>query len=788
MKIKAFHIYFFLTGTFLISACNSTKYLKDNEYLLRKNRVNISGEKKNIEKDVLTGLIEQTPNKQFMGIRFKMWFYYFGLHGKDKPINRWFKNKIGEPPVIFEPRLASNALNQIKSYLNNIGYFDSKVDYYVEYKQNNRQKVKVHYNIRLSEPYRINKHDYSIPDPEIRYYILKNSEGSLIDSNRIYNAYTLEEERNRITQMLKNKGYYNFSKEYIFFEADTTIGHKQLNIITNIKNRYIPAPGKTAKYIEKNHRKYYIKNIYINTDYNPLVKGSGTKDTLSVKMPRYSNPSDTNFYILTYSGHLRLHPTAITQSIFINNNQPFNLKDVQQTYKRLSDVRFFKYADIQFNEAGHVDTSDNSRLLDCHIQLSRSKLQAFTVEAEGTNTGGDLGIGANLTYQNKNIFRSAEILTLRLKGSMEVQRLGSVKMESKDEFLFFNTIQTGAEAILYFPRFLVPVPQTTFPKYFKPKTSLTVGVNYQKRPLYRRYIANLSFGYDWSESKNKKHIFFPFDLNSVKVFPTAELDSIINNLKDERLRNQYTDHLIPSMKYSYIYNNQEINKLKNFIYFRGNIETSGNIFNAIDQFIKAPKNEEGYYTLFNIRYAQYIRLDVDLRYYILLNENSRIAVRGVFGIGVPYGNSDDLPFEKGFYGGGANGMRGWRFRSLGPGTYRNADTDFDRMGDMKLEGNIEYRFPVYRFLKSAIFVDAGNIWLLTTDDSFPGGKFEFNDFIDEMAMDAGIGLRFDFGFFVFRIDGALPIRDPSLTAGERWTLKKIELKRLNWNIGIGYPF
>lgn len=505
--------------------------------------MNLSGKKANIEKDVLTSLIEQTPNNQFLGIRFKMWFYYFGLHGKDKPINRWFKNKLGEPPVIFDSRLAGNSIKQIKSYLNNIGYFDSDVDYKIRYKKNKRQKVKIDYNIKLSPPFRIRKHAYEIPDPEIKYYVLKNEDESLIDSNKNYNAYTLEEERDRITNMLKNQGYYNFSKEYIYFEVDTTIGHKKLDISTFIKNRSVAIPGKPGKYTRKNHNKYYIRNIYINTNYNPLVKGSGTTDTLRVKIPRYSNPSDSNHYTLTYSGKLRLKPTAITQSVFINNDEPFNLEDVQQTYKRLSDIRFFKYADIQFNEINNIiDTLEESRFLDCRIQLSRSKLQAFTIEAEGTNTGGDLGVGGNLTYQNKNIFRGAEILTLRLKGSMEVQRLGTAEQESGDEFLFFNTIQTGAEAILYFPRFLVPVPQTTFPKYFKPKTSLTVGVNYQKRPLYRRYIANFSFGYDWTESRFKKHIFFPFDLNSVKVYPTAELDSIINNLKDERLKNQYTDH------------------------------------------------------------------------------------------------------------------------------------------------------------------------------------------------------------------------------------------------------
>lgn len=772
-----------------LSACNISNHLSKNQYLLTKNKVDITEKKARLELDEINSLIEQHPNQSLFGIaRVKMWLYMWTDHPDRSKFASWINKTLGEKPVIFDTRLAETSETQISSYLNNIGYFNNIVSF--NKRLNKRQnKVDIDYIIDLSTPYSIRKISYLIPDPEIKYLILKNNSYSLLDTGQVYNAYTFEEERNRLANILKNEGYYAFNKEYVYFEVDTTIGHNQLDVTVNISNRQMQG-SVPDEVTEAAHKRFLINDIYINTDYNPLAAQERKSDTLLVNLPRDDDRNKFLPYYFIYRDQFRIKPQAITQSIFLEPGQLFVLQDVQKSYKRLNNIRLFKYANIQFHEIERNST-DTSKFdyLDCNIQLSRAKLQSYTIEAEGTNTGGDLGIGFNLVYQNKNIFRGAEILSVRTKFAMEVQRLSSVEKETDDKtFLFFNTMETGGEISLYFPRFLIPVRHTTFSKYFKPKTTLTTGINYQRRPKYERYITNLSFGYDWSASEFKEHIFLPFDISLVKVFPTPAFDTILDNLKDERLKNQFTDHLIMAMSYSYVFNNQDINKLKNFTYFRGNIETAGNMLNAMDQVIQAPRNEEGYYTLLNIRYAQYIRTDLDFRYYFILNENNTIATRAIFGVGIPYGNSDALPFEKGFYGGGANGMRAWEFRSLGPGAYVSDDANFDRMGDMKIEANIEYRFPIYKFFKSALFVDAGNVWLLNDNQSFPEGNFKFNSFLSEIAMDAGLGLRFDFGFFIFRIDGAVPLRNPALPKGDRWSFNEISFRRINWNFGIGYPF
>ncbi|MDZ7741344.1 MAG: BamA/TamA family outer membrane protein [Bacteroidota bacterium] len=772
----------------LAAGCNISKHLTDKQYLLVRNKVKFEDKPGELDVEELKVLIRQKPNTSLLGIaRVKMWIYLWTDHEDRSNFSKWINEKLGEKPVVYDKQMADASQSQIQRYLNNVGYFSSKVEFNRKFKNKRENKVLVDYNIDLKRPYRINNVEHDITDQDLRFYVLYNKEKSLLKEGKIYNAYTLEEERNRISNLLKNNGYYEFNKEYIFFEVDSTIGNHKLDIIINISNVKIQEKySDTAEYVD--HQKYYINEIFVNTGYNPLAQKSIPYDTTSVSIQGKNN--DSVPYNFIYQDRMKIRPQAVTQSIFIEPGRFFILNDVQRTYHRLNDIRLFKYAHIQFSQVPDRDSMPGMRkYLNCNIQLSMAKRQSYTVEAEGTNTGGNLGVGGNLTYQNKNIFRGAEILSVRLSGSIEVQKLSSVENETQDKtFLFFNTLETGAEVRLYFPRFLVPVRQTVFPKYFKPKTTITTGINYQRRPKYDRYITSLSFGYDWTESSTSKHILFPLDINLVKVLPTPAFDSILNTLEDQRLKNQFTDHLILAAKYSFIYNNQQISKVKNFLYFRGNLETSGNIMKLTDQLLNAPKNENGNYTLFGIRYAQYFRTDIDLRYYFVLSEESRIATRLLMGIGIPYGNSDAIPFEKGFYGGGANGMRAWKFRSLGPGSYINADTDFDRMGDMKLEINAEYRFPIYSFFKGAFFVDAGNVWLLNQDPSFPGGEFQFSNFAREIAIGGGFGLRMDFGFFVFRIDGAVPFRNPAQPTGERWVFDKAGFNRVNWNFGIGYPF
>jgi outer membrane protein assembly factor BamA len=778
---------YFIAISLLLTACNISKHFSDKEYLLNKNSISIKGNKKNINPEEIKSLIQQNPNSSFFGLaRIKMWIYLWTDHPDRSKFTKWINKSLGEKPVIFSARDANLSKSQMVGYLNNIGYFNTKVSY-ARTINKRKNKVDLLYNIKLNKPYTISRIDFNIDDNLIRYMVLANNFRSKLDTGLVYNAYVLEDIRDKISTTLKNNGYYDFNKEYVYFEVDTTLGNKKLSISLNIPNTNKKVGDTTIK---EDHKRYFINKVFINTNYDPLGNVNTVSDTnlFLVSVGR----SDSLPYYFIHQNKIKIKPQAVTQSIFINPGQPFVLNQVQRTYKRLNDIRIFKYANIQFSEinpSGANPPQTNKNYLNCNILLTRAKLQAYTIEAEGTNTGGDLGLGGNLTYQNRNIFRGAEVLSLKLKGAMEIQRLSTVEQEdASDAFLFFNTMETGAEINLYFPRFLAPVKQTIFPKYFKPRTSISTGINFQRRPNYERYITNISFGYDWNESELKKHILIPAEINLVKVNPSAEFDSILQNLENQRLKNQFTDHLIVAAKYSFVFNNQKINKLTNFIYFRGNLEASGNLLQLTDQIIKAPKDGDGNYSLFNIRYAQYIRTDLDFRYYILLTEKSRIAIRALFGIGVPYGNSEALPFEKGFYGGGANGMRAWEFRSLGPGTYQNTQTGFDRMGDMKIEGNIEYRFPIYSFFNGALFLDAGNIWLLKNDVTLPGGKFKVDTFMDEFAIDGGLGFRFDFGFFLFRIDGAIVLRDPALPPGKRWDWNGIGLENINWNFGIGYPF
>ncbi len=391
--------------------------------------------------------------------------------------------------------------------------------------------------------------------------------------------------------------------------------------------------------------------------------------------------------------------------------------------------------------------------------------------------------------ENKNLFRGAEVFNIRLKGALEAQEGGQTSEETESQkVLFFNNFEAGIEANLRIPKFLAPINQDIFSRYFRPKTNINIGYNWQDNLDYERTITNFSFSYEWSETRTKSHILFPADINLVKVNTTAYFDSLLSQ-ESERYKNQYTDHLIVGLKYSYIFNNQQLNKIRNFFYFRGNIETSGNIIALAEQIAGNDPNAEGYRTLFGIRYSQYVKTDYDFRYYIMKSKNHNIAFRAAFGIAIPYGNSIDIPFEKGFYGGGANGMRAWPLRYLGPGAYQNLNPEIERVGDFQIEGNIEYRFSIYKIFKGAFFYDIGNIWYLRENETFPGGELSFEEFPGEFAMDAGVGVRLDFNYFIFRIDVAQRIKDPAYPQGDRWVIgKESGWFKPVFNLGIGYPF
>lgn len=748
-----------------LAACSSVRKIPEDKYLLKKNKLSITNPSKDVDMSDLTGFIQPRTNKKFIGIfPLKVWWY------------NSFK-KGGEAPVLLDNSLIKESEDQLDKYLGSIGFFNSEFSHEILYPH--KKKSVVEYSITLSEPYRYRNINYTIKDDSITSLVNDIKNIPLLKTGDIFNAYKLDDERNRITSLLNQNGYFKFSKDFIYFEIDSMLNSKLMDVNIIIKNIIIPSSDPKIEPTEIKHRVYYINDIHVFPDYKPFIGDSIKFDTLDIG-------DITNNYQFVFEPPLKIKPKVITRSSFIQKNEKYNELDARETFKKLNDLSIYRYVNVNFRETDTVNPEKN--YLDCTIQLARNATQSYSTEAQGTNSGGDLGFGGYLTYQNRNLFRGGEVFNVRLKLALEAQSQVSGITTDNKYLSFFNTLEYGVDAKLLLPKFLAPIRQDRFSRYFRPKTSINAGYNFQDRQEYLRVITNFAFGYEWSMSKYVNHLLSPVDINLIKVNTTPDFDSVLLE-ESERFRNQYTDNVIFAMKYSYIFNNQEINKIKNFTYFRGNIEFAGNLLDAIVKNIGVESNEEGYRTIMGIRYSQYVKTNFDFRYYIPINLTHALAFRTFLGIAIPYGNSIDIPFEKGYYGGGANGMRAWQLRYLGPGAYPNSNSRLERVGDIMIEGNFEYRFPIIRVLKGALFYDIGNVWLLNENETFPGGKFNFNTFLGELAMDAGIGLRLDFSYFIFRIDLAQKLTDPALPAGNRF----VPASYKKWfnpvvNLGIGYPF
>ncbi len=765
---------FFFVFIAAFYSCSITRDVPENEYLLAHTKVHITNPNKQIEPDDLLYYLQQRPNKKLFGLLQ----YKLMLHN--------IKDKWGEPPEILDKALVTKSEEQMKKYLNNRGYYNSEVK--GEVIPIKPKKANVVYNVTLSEPYRINKIEYDIHDDSIKSIIVKSIDKSLVRPGDVFNIYTLDDERSRIAEVLNENGYFSFTKDYIAYEVDTALKSRKANLKVLIKNILLQPKKPGEKPIEVKHKIYYVNNIYIYPDFNSVSSDTLVYDTLTIKKIRKKH-SQPLLYNFLFHPPLKIKPGFVANSIFLENNKKYNLLDAKLTFQKLNELQIYKYVNINFNEVKPDSTlfKTGKNYLDCNIRLTRSPLHSYSIEGQGTNSGGDLGMGGYLTYKNKNLFRGGEVFTIRLKLALEARQLGIPKEQQNSYLLLFNTIEYGIDATLTIPKFLAPFRQERISRYFRPKTLVNAGYTFQDQQDYMRIISNVSFGYNWPGSQFSKHILFPIDVNLIKVNTTPAFDSILAQ-ESERVKNQYTNHLIFALRYSYILNTQELGKLKNFFYFRGNIEPAGNLIDGIMSLANVPKNDEGYRTLFGLRYSQYAKFDLDFRYYIAKNKNHTFAFRSFFGIAIPYGNSVDVPYEKGFYGGGANGLRAWPLRYLGPGSYTTEGANLERVGDIMIEENFEFRFGIYKELRGALFCDVGNIWLLKEDPTFPGGKFNINTFIGQLASDVGVGVRLDFSYFVLRFDFAQRITDPALPAGQRFVIGSYKWFNPYMNLGIGYPF
>jgi outer membrane protein assembly factor BamA len=765
----------------VFAGCNVTRNLPPNEHLLIKNKFRISSGK--VSKDELSGYLQQEPNSKLFGLfRANIAFYNAGSKGKDTKLKSWFRNKLGKAPVLLDSNLTMLSKKQMGLYLANKGYFNATVkDSLVIHKK----KATVVYLVRLNIPYTIRSIRYAIADTLLAKFVFLDTAKTLIHVGNNYDMYLLESERSRITSALMNHGYYHFSSLYIRYKIDSAFQSHVMDVTIEIRNPVIPSLQFLGTFTESRHARYTIDKIMIYPEYSVLQADTIRYDTLMVtfKPSKRDTTVNTYYFLLNYKN--RLKPRTVAQMIFIKSGTWYNLSDLNQTYSQLASLQVFNYMNITMHEVAVTGPNTHDKL-DCKILLSRVPLHSFTISTDGTNSAGAFGVQGGINYMNRNIFRGAQLFRINLSGAAQMQgNIGPVSTKG-----LFNTIELGINTSLTFPQFLIPIRPERLPKTFKPRTTISLGYNFQRRPDYDRHISNATFGYTWNQTDKIRHTLNPAEITLVKIFPDSTFTAYLNSLTDKRLKNQYTDHLVAGLKYTLIYNGQDVNNVKDFFYLRSNFETGGNLVYGINELFKSPKSTAGFYTLFNIPYAQFVRPDIDLRFYHLFSKTNSLVTRFYAGFGIPYGNSVSIPFEKAFFAGGANDIRGWKMGTLGPGRYHN-DTignSFDQTGDMQLQLNLEYRFPVYKYFRSAFFIDMGNVWLLRDTPDLPGGKIDPKYFIPDIAIDVGIGIRADFDYFIVRLDPAVPIRVPYYFQNNHWYVGKLGISDIIWNFGIGYPF
>ena len=776
---KFFTIIKILFLLLIISSCNPTKYVANGEYLLRDNTITIDSRK--IKKSDLEPYIQQKPNRTTAEVfRWHLFIYNITKTDKERKIPKWLGlyklgKIIGEPPVIIDSSLVNKTKTQFLKYLNSKGYYNATVSDSIIYKN---KMAYVTYKIKSNVPYRYNKITYSFKDLSIREIILADTANSLIKKNNLVDIDILNKERDRITNTMRDSGYYFFGPQHIHFEIDSTFKTNTVSVKFIIEKDAKKLSDKDI--IEIPHQKYRINSIKIITDYN-------IQDAIELKN-KYFSSFDTviiNNFKFYYKKNYLVSPKSIARHIYLKNNDHYQVSRVKETYKHLSSLGTFKIVNIKF-----IKTDSKKNYLDCIIQLTPYSSQSYTAELEGTNSAGNLGIAGSFKYQHKSLFFGAEHFSLKLKGGIEAQT--AISGENNNIIVPFNSKEIGVESSLQIPIFLLPFGRNNFVRHNAPKTIFSFAYNYQIRPDYEKIIGTGGFGYLWKSVKFLRHRFNIIEVSAIKVPYKSKL--FISEVLDKNigLKRSFENQFITATNYSITFSNKNHKKHTNYFFIRFFTESSGNILNLYNNTFN--QKEKKAYTIFGEQYSQYLKGDIDFRFYNILNKSNNVVYRLYGGIGVPYGNAAVLPYEKQYFSGGANGLRAWQVRSLGPGSYFNPnDIRIYQTADMKLEANFEYRFKLIWVIEGAFFADAGNIWSVNSLEDRKGAKFNINNFYKEVAVDGGFGMRLDFSFFILRLDYGLKFRDPKEEDGSRWVIasKNYDIFNSNngmFNFSIGYPF
>lgn len=780
--------FYCLVMILLLSGCTAMKLVPDHEVLYTGAEVDLVPDgrvraKRKI-KELLQANILPKPNTTILGMRPGLWFFYKAGNPEKKGLRSFMKNKLGQAPVYMRDIDPEQISQLLKGHLINNGYFMARVTSAEEIED---KKGTVTYTAYVHRPYRLR--NITFPRMDTLFTNIDSvKDDSYLKPNQRYNLERLKAEQERIEEALENLGFYYFDDRHLLFEADSTVGDRRIDLVLTLE------PGVP----EKAKRVYRMGNINIFPDFT-LSKDTSAllTDTLIINGYNY------------FDQHRKYRPQTITRVINFERGKKFRNVDREYTLSHLMGLGSFKFVDIRFQES-----EKDSFLLNTSIYLTPYLKKSFRAEAQMVSKSNNfVGPGLTVSFTNRNFLGGSERFEISANTSYEVQLSRKVREP-------LNSFELGIESKLSIPRLISPINIHYPSRRYLPTTELSLAFRLQQRiGFFRLNSFNLSAGYTWRENTLKTHTLYPIDISYVQLGKTSrDFQALME--RNPFLAGSFENQFIIGSRYSYTINTQvDQNRMSEFresefersqFYFNGEVDIAGNLMNlAQTTFSHEEKGDPS--KIFGTAYSQFVRGQVDFRYYFNFDKSNRMATRIVLGTGYAYQNSRTMPYIKQFSIGGSNSIRAFPARTIGPGTYdvtdnfsiedpdedrsRNTLLFIDQRADIKLEGNAEYRFDIVSFLKGAVFVDAGNIWLIREDEDRPGGRFKKDQFLDELAVGTGAGLRFDFNFFILRLDLAFPLRKPYLPENERWVFDEIDFRSPSWrsdnlilNIAIGYPF
>ena len=761
MKNKFTNYLILVAASLLMYACSINKYIPEDERLYTGATIEVKTDTtiQNINKlkENLNTVLRPEPNTKFLGMYLGLYYYYKNQQENTNFINKWLYKNFGQEPV-YQSNVEPLEVEEIlRNRLENNGFFYSTIaSDFIE----KDKRASVLYNLRINSPYRMASYQIDSMVSPIFSDIKELSKNSPFEKDMRFDLGNFKLERQRLDSELKKKGYYNFNPDFLLFESDTNqYTNKKFDLYLRMKKN-VP---------RKSTIPYKLTEINIHPNYN-------LNDTLTVKSSRYK---EKNYY----QQEEFFKPKYLNDFITLHEGDFYNPETSKNTARRLSTIGAYKYVNIQYKELDTVAT-DGVGSLAANIYLSPLTKRAIRAELQAvTKSNNFAGPTLGLTFSNRNLFKGGETLNLSATIGYETQ-------VTSQENAGLSSLDLGLKAELIFPRVIAPFKiNEDFFEYSIPKTKTSLNANYLRRTqLYTLLSGSALFGYVWNANKYLTYELNPISVNYTRLTNTTpEFQQILDN--NPFLAQSFQQQFISGLTFSFTYNEMISNLNTHQFYVNSTVDVAGNTISLFGRERVAGEPKE----FLGLEYAQYAKADIDFRYHYNFGKNKEktIATRLFAGYGLAYGNSDVVPFVKQYFSGGPYSVRAFNIRSLGPGTYTDTNNNqttnafFDRTGNIRLEANIEYRFPIYSFLKGAVFADAGNVWNSDENPAFNGeGKFTSN-FLNELGMGTGIGLRIDVQGFVIRFDYAAPFHDPALPEGQRLDFR---LDDAVLNFAIGYSF